>query len=236
MTVDTTYSEPTTKVTGTDDPRLGIVRNPNPPTDSTDWKEGIRGLIAQGIIESSSSADQKRSYHISAGASEMPMPIPGINHTYGKGESVWVNCHRTLKGLSRLEDGWDGFSAPAPNRRSIRFAWEVLEQLPSMIFPPNAIIPSAEGGVGISFSQDNRYASFEFCNTGEIVLLKMIGNSDPDVTLVHFSELKSALWNVRDFINPRPPENQWSRARRILRRAGGGTLPRHQAWVLATGS
>jgi hypothetical protein len=188
-----TYCEPTTKVTGT--VHRGTVRcKSNALTDSTDLNLSFK-------------RDLKAS--VAAVAEEVNLFIGWIvNHLPGMRNSEWVKHHQKLKEIAKIADGWDGFCAPAPNQLSIRFAGDAIDIIHGIGLAPNAILPSAEGGIGISFSKVNRYASVEFLNDGEIVLLSMIRGFDPVTRLVHFSELKRTFLYVRDFIDSKPAENQ----------------------------
>ena len=100
--------------------------------------------------------------------------------------------NKALEEMVNLKYGWDGFNAPSPNRDAISAASEFIDSLSNMV-RPNAILPSAHGGVGISFSNNDRYASIEFCNDGEIVMLKMVGESEPDASLIHCDEARKEV-------------------------------------------
>lgn len=68
----------------------------------------------------------------------------------------------------------EGSDFSAPTEESIDRAWKLYCQLNIRNVLPTKILPSPEGGVGICFCINGRYADFECFNTGET----LVGMSD----------------------------------------------------------
>jgi|GEM_PF-5282059 hypothetical protein len=112
---------------------------------------------------------------------------------------------KRLEELLELSDGWDGYEAPRPNKQAISQGRAALDLLCAAGYPPTDILPSAEGGVGLVFRIDNRYADIEIFNDGEIIGLCAEDGSDPitwEITGPH--SLAPALSKVCSFVR-RPP-------------------------------
>jgi hypothetical protein len=63
--------------------------------------------------------------------------------------------------------GWDGYDAPAPNDESVTRTLEVLSKVRDSNLSPYSVLPSADGGVGISFrGNGNKRAVLELLNDG----------------------------------------------------------------------
>ena len=66
-----------------------------------------------------------------------------------------------------FEEGWDGYDAPAPNDASVARTLEVLSRVRDSKLSPYSVLPSADGGVGISFRGNaNKRAVLELLNDG----------------------------------------------------------------------
>jgi hypothetical protein len=75
--------------------------------------------------------------------------------------------------LNRIENAvarglWRRQSEP-PSADVIANARAVLDRLRASAFRPSGITPSAEGGLGIYFEQDQRYADVEILNSGKVL-------------------------------------------------------------------
>jgi hypothetical protein len=66
-----------------------------------------------------------------------------------------------------FEKGWDGYDASAPNDESVTRTLEVLSRVRDSKLSPYSVLPSADGGVGISFRGNaNKRAVLELLNDG----------------------------------------------------------------------
>jgi hypothetical protein len=113
-------------------------------------------------------------------------------------EPLWDKLAAIESAVSHSD--WKGES-DAPNARSLVIASEILARLKEVAFYPSGIIPSAEGGIGIYFEQDRKYADIEVLNSG-----KLLGvTSDRSGTIIPFEVPSSsegygqAITRVRGF-------------------------------------
>jgi hypothetical protein len=67
-----------------------------------------------------------------------------------------------------FKTGWDGYDAPAPSDAAVAVTLKVLSQLQSSSsLNPYSVLPSADGGVGISFrGRHEKRAVLEMLNDG----------------------------------------------------------------------
>ncbi len=90
---------------------------------------------------------------------------------------------RKLEEVMKTEDDWNGYGSESPSKIAHDSAVIVILTLCNMIitFPngiPRATIsPSAQGGIGISFSTKEKYGFVECYNDGEI----LAATSDLDI-------------------------------------------------------
>jgi hypothetical protein len=68
--------------------------------------------------------------------------------------------------LEKLKDGWDSYSAPAPQSAAIENAKSLVAEAEQLDVEPERIEPSAMGGVGVTFSAAGREVVIEFYNKG----------------------------------------------------------------------
>jgi len=113
-------------------------------------------------------------------------------------EPLWDKLAGIESAASRSD--WKGESDP-PNARSLAITSEILYRLKEVAFYPSGITASAEGGIGIYFEQDRKYADIEVLNSG-----KLLGvTSDRSGTIMPFEVPSSsegygqAIARVRGF-------------------------------------
>jgi hypothetical protein len=71
------------------------------------------------------------------------------------------------KDATTFKAGWDGYDASAPNGKSVARTLAVLSKLKDTKLTPYSVLPSADGGVGISFrGTANKRAVLEQLNNG----------------------------------------------------------------------
>lgn len=86
----------------------------------------------------------------------------------------WILVHRKkLAELKALPDDWNGYGAVAPNETAIRNAWDIIYLIheDEVGMEPTNLLPSAEDGVGISFTRGTRRAIIECDNEGEMAAI-----------------------------------------------------------------
>jgi len=89
-----------------------------------------------------------------------------------------------------FEAGWDGYDAPKPAKISIDLGVAVLNKIKEAEVNPYSVLPSADGGIGISFrGQDGRRALLEIANDGSASYIiygkghpRLAGDFDPSDT------------------------------------------------------
>lgn len=87
----------------------------------------------------------------------------------------------SFRGLEELETDWNGYDSAPPSSLSLQRAQGFLNALAAMRFRPTRIVPSAEGGVAVIFSDGRRYGDVEFFNRGAIVGATYTGRNEPDI-------------------------------------------------------
>ena len=121
------------------------------------------------------------------------------------GSSFWAGKVRfdearfRLNATKALTPDWDSYGADAPNALARDLAAKVLTRLEQASMPPALLIPSAEGGIAISFVEGMNRAEIEVYNTGEIMAATYSGQGDPAIWELDISEskLKSAIAAIR---------------------------------------
>lgn len=110
---------------------------------------------------------------------------------------------RALFELKNLEANWDSYGAPPPNARSLFEAQRILTRLvDEEAMSPSRVVPSAEGGVGIVFVQDDRYADFECFNDGAIAaVISDRSRGTPKVWNVDDRSLSDSIQRIREFLD-----------------------------------
>ena len=83
--------------------------------------------------------------------------------------------------IEQLEPNWDGDEAAAPNDLAKLRARRILALLDEVQLEPTAIMPSVEGGIGITFVYGRRRGSIELLNSGEMVAAYYEGLGEPQV-------------------------------------------------------
>jgi hypothetical protein len=92
---------------------------------------------------------------------------PKLLSSFWKKERHFTQLIDTTRQVTTYEVGWDGYDAPIPNNVAINYGIEVLNKLKTTELSPYSVLPSADGGIGISFrGKDGRRAALEILNDG----------------------------------------------------------------------
>jgi len=113
-----------------------------------------------------------------------------------------------LDNLSHLTNDWNAYGSPAPSPNAIEAADRILNALQTIFLRPTRILPSAEGGVAITFlSASQNRAVMEALNNGErfILLYDLNGNNetiewqitDPSSSMALLERLRNHLRGSR---------------------------------------
>jgi len=114
----------------------------------------------------------------------------------------WPKWFARLDGFAELEEGWNGYSAPAPEPASLSAARAFLAVMRQADYPPTRLAPSAMGGVGITRRQGGRKVYVEFYNDGTAHALFSSGQAgmhtrpvpgDPDGARAFLAEMRAYL-------------------------------------------
>jgi hypothetical protein len=82
-------------------------------------------------------------------------------------ERQFMQLTESTRKAKAFEKGWDGYDAPAPNDASVARTLEVLSIMRDSGLSPYSVLPSADGGVGISFrGEAKKRAVLELLNDG----------------------------------------------------------------------
>lgn len=112
-----------------------------------------------------------------------------------------------IKELSILNNGWDSYEAPPPNKAAVKSAEIILESLSSLRLHPAKIMPSVEGGIFFLFTKGNRYADLECDNDGDIIAGISDRKNEPEIWEVNkrkysdINSIDSSLERINDFLN-----------------------------------
>ena len=84
----------------------------------------------------------------------------------GVGKAIPSPWLAELDSLKNLSEGWDSYSAPAPNTMAVENAKALVKEADKSDTSPERVEPSATGGIGVTFSTAGREVVIEFYNPG----------------------------------------------------------------------
>jgi hypothetical protein len=103
-------------------------------------------------------------------------------------EQIYFALLDQLRSTANLQPGWDSYMAEAPNPLARRAAEKALEILRHLKAEPAAVLPSADGGIGICFNNGTKYGQLEFLNNGEAHALIYGGEPAPQAWQIDLSQ------------------------------------------------
>ena len=123
---------------------------------------------------------------------------------YWRELQLFEQAGRQIRELASLGSNWDSYGAEGPNESARRTAERILALLRSTLLAPTRIIASSEGGIGICFAHEDRYADFECFNTGEIVAVSYRGTDEPHAWEVAPDDaaIQTAIEQIRAHFSP----------------------------------
>lgn len=98
---------------------------------------------------------------------------------YIKGKIAEIELDHRLRQLGSLRVNWDTYGADPPTQHVISTAKTIAKQFIEFGLIPDAITPSAEGGVAICFIRNQKYADIECFNSGEVVGVRYMSREAP---------------------------------------------------------
>lgn len=144
-------------------------------------------------------------------------PIQILNHNFGavyvigpwspsefhQQNTSWYNNQLSeLESLKNLQTNWDSYGAEAPNHNAIYWARETLDLMHEKGIFQGTLVPSAEGGLAISFRSGNKYSDIEFLNSGDILAVIHKSNKPPKVWEVSWNkdDIEQSLEEISSFL------------------------------------
>ena len=130
----------------------------------------------------------------------LPAVVGAINRSrFWAGKRRFDDARLRLNATLAVAPNWDTYGAEPPNDIARRLAAKVLAALELASMPPALLIPSAEGGIAISFVEGVNRAEIEVYNTGEIAAATYSDQSDPAIWELDASDstLNSAIAAIR---------------------------------------
>lgn len=117
---------------------------------------------------------------------------------FWRSKARFLEARRRLNSAVTLACGWDTYGAETPNDVARALARKILDALEADLLPPTHLMPSAEGGIALSFVEGDNRAEIEIYNTGEVVAATYSGRSEPMAwELSNESALKNAIIEIR---------------------------------------
>jgi hypothetical protein len=126
-----------------------------------------------------------------------PIGIIDVQHQTRNGD-IFSFIDKT-EGMKTMDDDWNGRGSDRPSNFVIEVATTILLTA-SNIRVPDRVAASAQGGIGIFFYNDQKYADIECFNTGEILGTTADGDGEPEVWTINPTETKAALEKIGNFL------------------------------------
>ena len=107
-----------------------------------------------------------------------------------------------IEELMKLQAGWDGYDAPAPNREAARLAKTAMGIASAEGLSVDRVVPAGDGGVALCFLDGEKYADIECLNDGEIFSALSDGHGYRHVIQVQSTDddLKKAAQRIGEFL------------------------------------
>lgn len=145
--------------------------------------------------------------HATQDSGAMSANIQHRNSPVGNGgaNGAWQTAMKErIQGFRQLPVGWDGYDTDAANATAEFWAVEALDIIVKRNFiRPVRILPSVEGGIGMTFHEGDKSATIEFYNSGEIAAVTSKGQDEPtawDVT-PSTRNIENLLGRIQNFIS-----------------------------------
>lgn len=107
-----------------------------------------------------------------------------------------------IEEFMKLEAGWDGYDAPAPNGEAARLAKTAMGIASAEGLSIDRIVPAGEGGIALCFLDRERYADIECLNDGEVFSALSDGRGYRNVIQVQVTrdDLQKATRRIGEFL------------------------------------
>lgn len=123
-----------------------------------------------------------------------------IYHTAEAREAAWQT---KFVQLSLLQEGWNGYDAPAPSPKAILTAQGFVETLLRENYEPKRVTASAVGGVAVTRRKGNKKVYVEFFNDGTVYALFSDGSSEPTSKEIipGYQAFKALLKEMQEYLD-----------------------------------
>jgi hypothetical protein len=104
-----------------------------------------------------------------------------VESQYMTRSRIMEGLYESLRMLGLVPDDWNSYGSPRPSTKAIAVAERMLDALRNEVFLPRLVLPSAEGGVALTFlSNTENRAVIESLNNDEafVLLYDRRGNSE----------------------------------------------------------
>ena len=104
-----------------------------------------------------------------------------LGSRYLSRQNVFENLEMLVQGLVNVPGNWNSYGSPAPNSEAVERSKPILRALRARLLEPDGVLPSADGGVALTFVSDTiSRAAVEALNSGEsyVLLYDLRGNSE----------------------------------------------------------
>jgi hypothetical protein len=98
---------------------------------------------------------------------------------YVRRKVAQIELTTRMNQLSSLHANWDTFGTETPTQQAITAAAAIGESFINFGLVPDAIVPSAEGGVALCFLRNQKYVDIECLNSGEVLGVRYSSHDDP---------------------------------------------------------
>jgi hypothetical protein len=102
----------------------------------------------------------------------------------------------------RLSRNWNSYGAEPPDVQAVEMARLTLRWLREAFLPPRQLAASAEGGIVLCFTENQRYADIEILNTGEISMAMYERGSEVEEPVIEIGSdeesLRGAIASIRE--------------------------------------
>lgn len=108
-----------------------------------------------------------------------------------------------LNGYATLKSGWNRYSAPAPSGLSLSSARKILMVAAQENLLPSRLAPSAVGGIGMTWQQEDREAYIEVYNNGTAWTIFSDDSGDEETAPVSLnaSTLRKVMEAIRTYLS-----------------------------------
>jgi hypothetical protein len=131
------------------------------------------------------------------------LELPSVRVIYKNEGTQSIDWATKFSKLSRLREGWNGYTAPAPLEKAILTAKNFVDTLLKEDYEPKRLAPSAVGGVGVTQRKGNRSVYVEFYNDGRILALFSDDVHEPEIKRIApgYKSFKELIAEMRDYLD-----------------------------------